>query len=68
MTQSTTVRVGLVPLARATFDIELANKVAAQVHSQLERAGFTLEGPRTLVITVDEARKVASLVGFDVLE
>ncbi|HIQ05440.1 MAG TPA: fucose isomerase, partial [Anaerolineae bacterium] len=55
--ESTGIRLGLVSLARPTFDIPLATRVAAQARSQLERAGFSLTGPETLVTDVSEARK-----------
>jgi L-fucose isomerase-like protein len=53
------VSLGLVPLARPTFDIDLAAQVVDQVRSQLERAGFSLTGPEALISDGDEARKVA---------
>lgn len=55
----TDMRIGLVPLARTTFDTNLATKVTAQVRSQLESVGFSLAGPGALVTSLDEAKKVA---------
>jgi L-fucose isomerase-like protein len=50
---------GLVPLARTTFDIPLAKQVAAQVRLQLLDAGFQLVGSEELVTNVEETRAVA---------
>jgi len=50
---------GLVPLARTTFDISLATEVVAGVRSRLTEAGFALTGPASLVTTLDEARGAA---------
>ena len=63
MTQAN--KVGLVSLARSTFDIELATQAAAQVRAQLKGAGLTLVGPKALVVTVDEARGVAQELADD---
>ncbi len=49
----------LVSLARPTFDLELANEVAAQVREQLTQAGFTLVGPEKLITDIAETREVA---------
>ncbi len=62
---STAVRVGLVPLARTTFDSELADRAVTHVRSQLEKAGFALEGPGSLVTTVDAAQGVAKDLADD---
>ncbi len=53
------IRLGLVSLARPTFDTTLATQVSEQVHTQLEQAGFSLVGPQTLVSSLDEARELA---------
>ncbi|MBN1139604.1 MAG: L-fucose/L-arabinose isomerase family protein [Anaerolineae bacterium] len=52
-------RLGLVPLARTTFDIPLANQVAGQVRLQLQDVGFQLAGPEELVTNLEETRAVA---------
>jgi L-fucose isomerase-like protein len=57
--ESADVHLGLVSLARPTFDVVLAAQIAAQVRSQLEQAGFSLSGPRTLVSSAEEATQVA---------
>ncbi len=51
----TELTLGLVPLARTTFDIPLATEVAAQARARLAGAGFTLTGPAALVATLEEA-------------
>ncbi len=53
------LRLGLVPLARTTFDIPLANQVAAQARLHLHDAGFQLAGSEELVTNMEEARAVA---------
>jgi L-fucose isomerase-like protein len=53
------LRLGLVALARTTFDIPLANQVAAQVRLQLHNAGFQLAGIEALVTNLEETRAVA---------
>jgi L-fucose isomerase-like protein len=52
-------RLGLVALARTTFDIPLANQVAAQIRHQLHEVGFQLAGSEELVTNLEEARAVA---------
>lgn len=52
-------RLGLVALARTTFDIPLANQVARQVRLWLQGAGFQLAGPEELVTSLEETRAVA---------
>jgi len=59
MTAAMDMRLGLIPLARPTFDIALATRVVDQMRSQLEQAGFSLAGPQALVSGVDEAREAA---------
>jgi L-fucose isomerase-like protein len=53
------LRLGLVPLARTTFDIPLANQVAMQVRHQLHDAGFQLAGSEELVTNLEETQAVA---------
>jgi len=48
------LQIGLIPLARTTFDIDLANDVLARARTELSAAGFTLHGPTSLVTRVDE--------------
>ena len=65
---STDLRLGLVPLARPTFDTELAARVTDQLRSHLEQAGFSVAGPRALVSSLDEATRVAQALAEDALD
>jgi len=47
--------VGFVPVARTTFDIPLAQEIAAQARARLAAAGLTVAGPEALVTTLEEA-------------
>lgn len=51
--------VGFVPIARPTFDLELAGEVTRQVRAQLTAEGLSLAGPEALVSTLDQTRAVA---------
>jgi L-fucose isomerase-like protein len=53
-------RVAFVPIARTTFDIELAQQVTAAARFQLSEAGLELLGPETLVTDLPQARAVAA--------
>ncbi len=59
------VTIGLVPIARPTFDIPLAESVTAQVRARLGQAGFTLTGPQALVSSLDEAAAAAQALQAD---
>lgn len=48
-----TPTVALVPIARPTFDTQLAQEVFEQARRLLEQTGFTLAGPDTLVSSMD---------------
>lgn len=53
------LRIAFIPLARLTFDIQLATEITQQVRQQLETAGFQLLGPRNLVTDLATAQSVA---------
>jgi L-fucose isomerase-like protein len=53
------LRLGLASLARTTFDIPLANQVAAQVRLQLHDAGFHLTGSEKLITNLEETQAIA---------
>jgi L-fucose isomerase-like protein len=59
MTPAQNLRLGLVPLARTTFDLPLANQLAAQVRLQLHEAGFQLAGSEELVTNLEQTQAVA---------
>jgi L-fucose isomerase-like protein len=62
------LRLGLVPLARVTFDVSLAAEVAAQVRLQLQQSGFSLSGPATLVTDLGQTRQVAYQLAAEPLD
>jgi L-fucose isomerase-like protein len=62
------LRLGLVPLARTTFDIPLANQVAAQVRLQLHDAGFQLAGSEALVTDLEQTQAVARKLAHQPLD
>jgi len=53
------IQIGWVPLARNTFDTDLAAQVAMQVRASLHQAGFRVVGPETLVVSASQAETVA---------
>jgi hypothetical protein len=55
------LRLGLVALARTTFDIPLANQGAAQARLQLHDAGFQLAGSEGLITNLEGARLRAAM-------
>lgn len=70
MTQPDRLTVGLVGIARPTFDIPLAKEVTGQVRSRLAKAGFILRGPDSLISTpqqVTEATQALLDAPLDVL-
>lgn len=44
------IRIGFVPIARPTFDVELAKEMTAQVYAELDKAGYTLIGSQNLIM------------------
>jgi L-fucose isomerase-like protein len=56
------LRLGLVALARTTFDIALAAKVTAQARARLRESGYSLAGPETLVTDLAETHQVAGQI------
>jgi L-fucose isomerase-like protein len=55
--ENTNLQIGLIPLARTTFDIDLANDILEHTRIELDAAGFTLHGPDTLITNVNELRQ-----------
>jgi L-fucose isomerase-like protein len=51
---------GLVAIARTTFDMTLATEVTALLRAHLHAAGLPLAGPEAPVTTLDEARAAAA--------
>lgn len=48
-----------IPIARPTFDLELAELMTTQARTQLKSAGLKLVGPEKLVSNMDEAKAAA---------
>ncbi len=55
----TDLRIAFIPLARPTFDMQLAYEVMRAVRSQLQTAGFQLLGPTELVTDLPDAQAIA---------
>lgn len=51
--------VGIVPIARPTFDVALAQEMAEQVHNHLSETGFKLVGSPTLIMGLEDMDTVA---------
>jgi L-fucose isomerase-like protein len=49
-------KVGVLALARSTFDVPYAEEMAAKAFAALDRAGLVTTGPRTLLFDADAAR------------
>ena len=62
------ITLGLVPLARPTFDTALAAEITAQVREQLVQAGYTLAGPEGLVSNMEEAKQAAQALAGEPLD
>jgi L-fucose isomerase-like protein len=52
-------RVGVVPLARATFDLNLAEETRRKAFASLERTGWKIVGPRGLMFDAEGALRAA---------
>src|SRR5262245_14298012 len=60
-------RIGVMALARPTFDVPFAEGVAGEAFAALERVGHSLAGPRTLLFDGAAAeRALAELTDRDV--
>ncbi len=60
--------VGLVALARSTFDLPLANQVAAQIRLQLHAEGFQVAGSEELVTNLEETEAAARRLAQEPLD
>lgn len=47
------ITVGLVPIARPTFDVPFAEQIMTRARERLQTAGFELIGPAALVMSID---------------
>jgi L-fucose isomerase-like protein len=59
------VTVALVPIARTTFDMGLAEQVMQAARSQLAQTGLSLIGPETLLTDIETTRQVIQTLGAD---
>ena len=53
------VTVALVPIARTTFDIKLAEEITHSVRAQLQATDLNITGPENMVTTLEQASQVA---------
>ncbi len=54
-----TLHVGLIPIARPTFDVPLAGEMMVRMRASLDRAGCAVHGPNDLVMDLDGLRAAA---------
>jgi L-fucose isomerase-like protein len=54
------MRLGVLALARPTFDVPYAEEMAAKAFAQLDHSGIQTVGPRTLLFDADSARLAAA--------
>ena len=47
------IRIGFVPIARPTFDLELAREMTAQVYSEITQTGYSIVGEQDLVMDAE---------------
>ena len=58
-------RLGVLALARPTFDVPYAEEMAARAFARLDEAGIVTVGPRNLLFDAEAARQAAAaLVGL----
>jgi L-fucose isomerase-like protein len=63
-----TRRIGVLALARPTFDVPFAEEMAAKAFAALEATGNTLVGPRTLLFDADAARGAVAALKSEKLD
>ncbi len=59
MTQTSPVTIAFVPIARPTFDVELARHLTGQVRAQLNQTEFQIIGPTELIMDLEAAQATA---------
>jgi L-fucose isomerase-like protein len=62
------MRLGVLALARPTFDVPYAEEMAAKAFARLDESGVTTFGPRTLLFDADAARQAAATLGSERLD
>jgi L-fucose isomerase-like protein len=60
--------IGLVPIARTTFDIELAGQMSRDVRTVLQAEGVTLVGPEDLVTDLATTQNVAEMLSNETID
>lgn len=55
-----TLHIGLIPIARPTFDVPLAAEMTSRMRAALDQAGCILHGPAELVMDLDGLREAAA--------
>jgi L-fucose isomerase-like protein len=63
-----TKRIGVLALARPTFDVPFAEEMAAKAFAALEKTGNTLVGPRKLLFDADAARGAVAALKSEKLD
>jgi len=64
------LQIGLIPLARTTFDIDLAKDILARARTELDAAGFAIHGPDDLITdieAVDQTLKDLAAIELDLV-
>lgn len=64
----TTARIAFMPIARTTFDLELAQQVTQTARQHLQTAGVELLGPQELITDLDQARKAAGQLAAETID
>ena len=64
----TNINIGLVAIARSTFDMALAGQLFEHVRSNLLKAGFSVSSPDTLIGDVNEAAETSRRLAGDPLD
>jgi L-fucose isomerase-like protein len=64
----TGMRLGVLALARPTFDVPYAEEMAAKAFARLDESGITTVGPRALLFDADAARQAAAALQGEKLD
>jgi L-fucose isomerase-like protein len=62
------MRLGVLALARPTFDVPYAEEMAAKAFARLDESGVSIVGPRALLFDADAARQAASALQAEKLD
>ena len=61
------IRIGFIPIARPTFDLELARELTGQVYAAITKAGYSIAGSTDLVMDGDAvAARIVELEDADI--